>query len=139
MPRKKQNDWLDQEFSGKEDKLPTLRQYLKELPKDVKDIASTVRVIWLPGQWNNYTLQCEHFRVIVNPKHNLYSSLRANLDEFTKGTRTLDVFVTDRAKVSYRLSINDSKTGEWFYIGGTSGLKFTPDKSDDNDSPNDPS
>lgn len=125
MPRKKQEDWLDQDYSGKEEKLPTIRQYLKELPKDVTDIKSTIRLIWLPGQWDNYTLQSDDFRVVISRNHKLYGQLRDNIDAFTKGTKTLDVIVTDRAKVSYRLNINQEESGEWFFIGGDAGLKFT--------------
>lgn len=130
MSRKKQEDWLNEDYNAKEDKLPTIRQYLKELPKDVTDIKSTVHLIWLPGQWDNYTLQCDDFRVIVSRKHKLYNHLRTNVDEFTKGTRTLDVIVTDRAKVSYRLRVNEEKSGEWFFVGGSAGLKFTSDVND---------
>jgi len=130
MPRKKPEDWLNEEYSGKEEKLPTIRQYLKELPKDVKDIKSTVRLIWLPGQWDNYTLQCDDFRVVISRKHKLYGALRTNIDAFTKGTNTLDVLVIDRAQVSYRLAVNPQESGEWFFVGGDAGLKFTPDEGD---------
>jgi hypothetical protein len=125
MPRKKQDDWLSEDYSGKQEKKPTVRQYLKELPKDVENIKSTVRVIWTPGQWDNYTLECDHFRVIVNRNHKLYRALRDNLDAFTKGSETLDVLITDRKSVTYRLTKNSEERGEWFFIGGDSGLKFT--------------
>jgi hypothetical protein len=125
MPRKKPEDWLNEDYSAKEEKLPTIRQFLKELPKDAENIKSTVRLVWLPGQWDNYTLQCDDFRVVVNRKHKLYGQLRANIDAFTKGTQTLDVVITDRKSVSYRLNINPEETGEWFFIGGDAGLKFT--------------
>jgi hypothetical protein len=129
MPRKKPEDWLNQEYNAREEKLPTIRQYLKELPNDAKDIKSTVRLVWLPGQWNNFTLETDHFRVIVNPKHKLYGQLRDNFDAFSKGTETLDVVVIDRKSVSYRLNINSEERGEWFFIGGSSGLKFTSEKA----------
>lgn len=124
MPRKKSEDWLNEDYSAKEEKLPTLRQYLKELPKDVTHIKSTVRLVWLPGKWDNYTLQCDHFRVVVGRNHKLYDQLTDNVHDFTKGTSTLDVIVTDRAKVSYRLNINQEESGEWFFICGDSGLTF---------------
>lgn len=133
MPRKKQNDWLDIDYSGNEEKKPTIRQYLKELPKNVTDIKSTVRLIWLPGQWNNYTLQCDDFRVIVSKGHQLFDGLRANVDVFTKGSQTLDVIVIDREPFSYRLSVNTEIAGEWFFIGGQSGLKFTSHEGDGGD------
>jgi hypothetical protein len=138
MPRKKQDNWLDQDYTAKEDKLPTIRQYLKELPKDAENIKSTVRLIWTPGKWDNYTLECDHFRVIVNPKHKLYGQLRDNLDAFTKGSETLDVVVTDRKSVSYRLHINPEERGDWFFVGGESGLKFTSDESPSGDTDDHP-
>jgi hypothetical protein len=124
MPRKKPTDWLSEEYSDKQEKKPTLRQYLKELPDDAGNIRSTVRIIWCPGRWDNYTLECDDFRIIVSPKHNLYAALRDRLDAFTKGTETLDVLVTDRRSVSYRLAKNPEESGEWFFIGGDAGLKF---------------
>lgn len=130
MSRRKPEDWLNEDYSAKEGKLPTIRQYLKELPKDATDIKSTVRLVWLPGQWDNYTLQCDHFRIIVNRNHKLYGQLRDNLDAFTKGTETLDVVVTDRTKVSYRLNRNQEEHGEWFFVGGDAGLKFTSENAD---------
>lgn len=131
--RKVQDDWLDSEYSVSDEKKPTIKQYLKELPKDVENIKSTVRVIWLPGRWNNYTLQCDHFRLIVSAGSELFNQLRNRVDDFTKGTKTLDVIVTDRAKVSYRLSLNNEEHGEWFFIGGDAGLKFTPNKGNSGD------
>ena len=128
MPKSKTNTWLEEDYEDKKAKKPTLRQYLKELPKDVKDVKSAVHLVWLPGQWDNYTLQTEDFRVIVSRDHKLYRHLRDNLDAFTKGTQTLDVVVTDRAKVSFRLSVNDEKRGEWFFVGGDAGLKFEADE-----------
>jgi hypothetical protein len=133
MPRKKQEDWLSEDYSAKDEKLPTIRQYLKELPSDAQDIKSTVRIIWLPGRWDNFTLQTDHFRVVVSRQHKLYSQLRDNVDDFTKGTHTLDLLITDRAKVSYRLSLNNEERGEWFFIGGDAGLKFTANSDDSGD------
>lgn len=131
MPKSKTTTWLEEDYEDKKEKAPTLRQYLKELPKDAKDIKSTVRLIWLPGRWENYTLQTDDFRVIVSRGHKLFNSLRDNLDAFTKGTETLDVIVTDRAKISFRLSVNDEERGEWFFVGGDAGLKFEVDKTHD--------
>lgn len=139
MPRKKPtSDWLSQEYTSNNENKPTLRQYLKELPKDVKDIKSTVRIIWLPGKWNNYTLQCDDFRVIISENHKLFGGLRDNVDGFTKGTQTLDVIVTDRESVSYRLNINSEESGEWFFIGSNAGLRFTSDDNPDRDSNDSP-
>jgi hypothetical protein len=125
MASKKQNDWLNEEYSAKQEKKPTLRQYLKELPKDVRDIKSTVRVIWLPGRWDNYTLETDDFRIIVNQRSKLYAALRNRVDDFTKGSETLDVHVTDRATISYRISTNPEESGEWFFIADGAGLRFT--------------
>jgi hypothetical protein len=45
----------------------------------------------------------------------------------------LDVIVTDRTTVSYRLNINPQEHGEWFFIGGDAGLKFTSNAPNDGD------
>lgn len=125
MPKKKTLSFIGKESKpSTKAKLPTLRQYLKELPKDVKDIVSPVHIIWLPGQWNNITLQTYDFRVIIPEEHEFYSELRDNLDEITKDNQTLIVSVVDRKSVSFRLDISHSIPGEWFFIGSDTGIKY---------------
>lgn len=126
MPRKKQTSMFDTDFELEgEKKLPTLRQYLKELPKDAELPSSPCRIVWFPGEWKNYTIQTELFRVSIKESHHLYNSLQDELDEFTKGSRNFAVVVTDRAKVSFRLTVNEER-GEWFFISDL-GIKFERD------------
>lgn len=66
------------DVEGKEpprEKKPTLRQYLKE-QTDVKyPISSTIRLVWFPGNWDNYSVETDWFRCSISPKHPLYGVL----------------------------------------------------------------
>lgn len=132
MPRNKQLSLFGTEVDiSVPRKKPTLAQYLKEVPTDDKDIESTVRIIWLPGEWKNYTLETDLFRVSIRQEHQFYSLLESQIDEFTKGNQTFRVVVTKRKPISLRLDIDSELTGEWFFIGESIGLKFTADSEDD--------
>lgn len=131
MSRKKESSWLDEEYTPNQEKLPTIRQYLKELSEDVTNINSTVRLIWCPGQWDNYTLQCDDFRVIIGRRDRLYAILGTRIDEFTKGSKTLDVCITNRKPLSYRLVENNELSGGWFFIGDGPSVRFVEDVGED--------
>lgn len=134
MPKKSSLSFLGKESTPTiKAKLPTLRQYVKELPKDVENIISTVHIIWLPGQWNNITLQTHDFRVIIPEEHEFYLELRDNIDEITKDNQTLVVTVTNTKSLSFRLDVSNSVPGEWFYIGGNAGIRFDTELANTDD------
>lgn len=87
------------DVEGKEppkEKAPTLRQYLKE-QKDAKyPISSTIRLVWFPGNWDNYSLETDSFRVSIGPKHPLYAVLdKLVIKAFCESQTAIHVVITD--------------------------------------------
>lgn len=87
------------DFEGKEPmppKKPTLRQYLKEVNNATYPICSTVRVVWFPGNWDNYGIETDLFRVSISPKHPLYAVLdKLVIKAFCESQTAIHVCVTD--------------------------------------------
>jgi len=101
----------------KPEKLPTLAQFLKRNRQQKRLLTQKVLLIWLPGKFNNFTLQTEHCRVIVSPKHPLYGHLRA-FD--TAGNESNEIGfnleITDWSEGSYML-IPHGRNGSWSELG----------------------
>lgn len=57
-------------------KVPTFLQYLKTIGKGVEGKTRfQVDVIWLPGKFDNLTLQTHAFRFICDSSHPLYTEI----------------------------------------------------------------
>lgn len=58
-------------------KIPTFLQYLKTASKKAveKKTKFSVELIWLPGKFDNVTLQTHAFRYIASPDNQLYKDL----------------------------------------------------------------
>lgn len=107
----------------KPEKLPTLAQFLKRTKETKSKIQSRVTLIWLPGKFNNFTLQTEYYRVIISPKHPLYGHLRAFNNAGNESNDIgFDIAITDWTKGSYMLVPNE-RNGNWTEIG-ESGLRW---------------
>lgn len=108
--------------SGTRDKLPTLRQFLKSKGNRKIPRSFLVTVIWKPGEWDNFTLETESFRLRVNKGDEMYPLL----DEFTADPKTADVPVAiticDRQKGTW-MFIPSEEEGAWSEIG-SNGLKW---------------
>lgn len=124
MPAKKPSLF---EIQGKEPtqpKKPTLRQFIKENPKNAYPIHSRVCVIWYPNTWDNYSIECELFRTSIKPGHPLFEVL----------DRTITRFCLEE-KQGILLSVIDGEGtigfsecniyGDWERIGNA-GFKFAP-------------
>jgi len=96
MPTKKPGLF---DVKGKEPpkpKAPTLRQFLKESKDATYPIYSPVQVVWFPGRWDNYSLECDAFRVSISPKHTLYAILdRLVVKAFCESQTAIHVVVKD--------------------------------------------
>jgi hypothetical protein len=128
MPKAKKQSMFDVEVtSTPREKLPTIRQFVKGLPNDVENHKSRVCLIWLPGQWRNYTLQTNDYRAIVDEKNTLFDLLASELNDFTKGDKTFTIEITKRKPLAYSLRECTEVSGEWFFIGEGAGLRFEED------------
>jgi len=75
MPTKKPGLF---DVTGKEPpkpKKPTLKQYLKETTHVTFPVFSLVEIVWFPGNWDNFSIECGLFRVSVGASHPLYKPL----------------------------------------------------------------
>lgn len=59
---------------------PTFLQYIKTIGKGVEGKTRfQIDVIWLPGKFDNLTLQTHAFRYLCDPNHPLYAEIPAYL------------------------------------------------------------
>lgn len=75
-------------------KLPTLKQWLKTTPKNKTTGYFHVDTIWVPGTFDNYTLQTGVFRLIITPGHPLYKELEDYLSDGEKRSTGISIQVT---------------------------------------------
>ena len=105
----------------KKPKLPTLLQFIKEQPKASKVFSQTFTVdtIWTPDRYDNFTLACHLFRIIIPDSHPLYDSLVDTIasDEGLNGVGCIGFNVTDRETGKFHLKNLTKKKGEWSKIG----------------------
>jgi hypothetical protein len=124
MPNKKPSLF---DVSGREPdpvKLPTLRQYLKEITNVEYPIYARIEIIWFPGQWDNYSLQCEHFRVSISSSHPLYKLLEDGIvAAITSDDRALLVRIDDATGT---IGISESTVWGQYKPIGHAGYKFYP-------------
>ena len=91
----------------KTEKVPTFFQYLKteKLSKGIEGKTRyPIDVIWLPGKFDNVTLQTHAFRYIASPEHPLYNNAVAfckalqdevnNIDGIPVTSKRLDLVIT---------------------------------------------
>lgn len=110
---------------AKQPKPPTIAQFIKRTKRPKTNVKSIVQLCWLPGKFNNFTLQTERFRVIVSEKHPFY----AGLSEFFANSETAEtpigVEITDWDKGSYML-YEPKQNGMWQELGN-SGYRWVKD------------
>lgn len=107
----------------KPEKLPTLAQYIKRTAKKNRKATQTVLLIWLPGKFNNFTLQTEFCRVIISSKHPLYGHLRAFNNAGNESNEIgFNLEITDFDEGSYML-VPHVRNGSWVAIG-ESGIRW---------------
>jgi hypothetical protein len=124
MPTKKPSLF---EVSGKEPeqpKTPTWKQFVKENPFVNYPIYSRIEVIWFPGQWDNYSLVCESFRVSVSPKHPIFPVLEQRIVAALTDTDTALLLRVENRDGTIGFS-ESNVYGKYARIGN-SGFKFEP-------------
>lgn len=117
------------DVDGKEppkEKKPTVRQFLKENKDANYPICSTIRTIWFPGNWDNYSLETDSFRVSIGPKHPLYAILdKLVVKAFCESQTAIHACIKDPDGT---IGFGESTLyGAYTRIGG-SGLRFEETK-----------
>lgn len=117
-------DIFDTDYEApKREKVPTLGQFLKTLPKKTKVLEQifTVEWIWLPGKFNNVTLQTHAFRLILNDSHPLFDEFVKSFssDDDNRRVPCFGIQITDRDTQAFRLSTQSKNFGGWKVVGTT--------------------
>ena len=107
----------------KPEKLPTIAQFVKRVKQTKRNTTQPVDIIWLPGKFENFTLQTELCRVIIAPKHPLFGHIKAFNNAGNESTEIpFALEITDWNKASYML-VPIERVGSWTELGST-GLRW---------------
>ena len=125
MPAKKPVELFGVDFKDEPaQKVPTYNQFLKRVGRENATGLYLVNLIWLPGQFDNFTLQTDEFRLIVRSGTKLYAALSNRLDEWSKGNASMSIDIPEGGNGMYRF-VETQDAGEWFFVGDGSGLRYT--------------
>lgn len=105
---------------------PTFLQYLKTVGKGVEGKTKfAVDIIWLPGKFDNVTLQTHAFRYICDPDHPLYSAIKSYLSgEIPRDNDCqLQIVITSIGERTIEVLENPKAKGSWEKLG-TNAMKF---------------
>lgn len=99
---------------------PTFLQYLKTCNKSVEGKTHFgVEIVWLPGKFNNVTLQTHAFRYVCDESHPLYNEMH----EYCKtlgdkpGTKRLDIVIDSVEDKTIEIIESTRKSGTWEQLG----------------------
>lgn len=115
--------------SPKPTPVPTFLQYIKTLGKGVEGKTRfQVDIIWLPGKFQNVTLQTHAFRYQCSEDHPLYSEIIEYVgNDFNKGTRPrLDIVIHSIANRTIDLTENSKIKGRWEKLGSNAYKYMNP-------------
>lgn len=99
---------------------PTFLQYAKTCNKSVE--AKTkfgVEIIWLPGKFNNVTLQTHAFRYICDENHPLYSDIKHYFESLVYVDSCPRLDITIDSIQDKRITVKESPRikGQWEKLG----------------------
>lgn len=108
--------------------IPTFAQYLKTCSKGVEGKTKfAVDIVWLPGKFDNVTLQTHAFRYICNDSHLLYAEMRSYLDVIVLKDiyPALEITIDSLEQRTISVNVSRRKRGEWEKMG-SNAFKFKP-------------
>lgn len=109
----------------KPEKLPTIGQFVKRNSKPKTNVKLITKLCWLPGKFDNFTLQTERFRVIITPKHPFYRGLQDFFANSETAETPIGIEITDWTRGAYMLYEPQQK-GMWQELGN-SGYRWVKD------------
>ena len=95
---------------------PTLNQWLRKLGKTKMAQQYLVMLIWTPGEFDNFTLETEKFRVILRNGHELYSALDAFTSDSATAEQGLAIVVDERRDGKFSI-VESDEPGGWEEVG----------------------
>jgi len=106
--------------------VPTFLQYLKSCSKSVEGKTRfAIDIIWLPGKFDNVTLQTHAFRYVCDSSHPLYTEMQEYVkDKVSEGSYPrVDIVIDSIEAREVTLSENPKAKGSWEKLG-SNALKF---------------
>lgn len=100
---------------------PTFNQYIKTVGKGVEGKTKfQVEIVWLPGRFDNLTLQTHGFRYICDNEHPLYSELPEYIKLCVLDGKAprLDIVIASVEERRISLFDDPKKMGQWEKLGG---------------------
>lgn len=98
-------------------KLPTFAQWCKTASVQEAKPIRFVKKVWVPGRFDNFTLETEVFRLRIGPTSGLYSAFRDLLEAFVSRDAALAIEVVDKDEGLYKLKEIESESSFWFPLG----------------------
>ena len=105
---------------------PTFLQFLKTANKGIEGKTRfQVDIVWLPGKFDNVTLQTHKFRYVCTPDHPLYTEVQEYLrDQMSKGgSPRLNIVVDSIEERTIDLTEDSKVKGSWEKLGANA-LKY---------------
>lgn len=112
--------------SEKPVQVPTFLQFCKTSSKQIEGKTRfCVDLIWLPGKFNNVTLQTHAFRFIASESHPLYSEVIEFCKTIKPGIscKRLEITVDSITEKTITVTESAKNLGEWDTLG-TNAYKF---------------
>lgn len=108
--------------------IPTFLQFVKTISKGAENKTKfSVDLIWLPGRFNNVTLQTHAFRYICDENHPLYAETIAYCSGLVLGlpVDAIEIVITSIGEKTISVLENPKKKGNWEKMG-ENAFKFKP-------------
>lgn len=123
-------DLFSQEvLSYEEDKLPTLKQYLKAKGKGKIPSGFLCTLIWVPNKFPSFSLECDKFRLSIPSKSPMGKALVSSIDALIATDSSLIAFLhtTEEGEICPMFKAGNQK-GAWDVIGTPAvGYRFVQD------------
>ncbi len=100
--------------------VPTFLQYVKTIGKGVEGKTRfQVDVIWLPGKFDNVTLQTHAFRYICSENHPLYQEIKEYCSDIVSrgAVPKLHIVITEASSGEIEVSEDNKNKCEWKPLG----------------------
>lgn len=112
------NLFRDSGYASEEERLPTLRQYLKSKENSTIPKFFFISLIWVPNKYPNYQIQTDKFRASIPKASPLGKALEESLDALIIKEQSIQTKVVVSDKKSPVLIFEPSKEkGSWETIG----------------------
>jgi hypothetical protein len=122
MPTKKPTLF---EVSGKDaprEKKPTLFQFIKETSDITYPYFAGIEIIWLPGKWDNFSIETSTYRASIAPSHGLYEVIDRSIVRILTDTDTKLLLAIENDSGELRFA-ESNVYGKYERIGNT-GFRF---------------